>query len=750
MRESILSLGVILAFTPWGWGQAIDRQVLDQIQDATVFVKLKVPQVGEGSGSGFVIKATGNTVLVMTNRHVVVPEEGELPEGAKFEISVVFRSGTPQQQELPAQLLAHDDREVRDLAVLEVRGVKLPPRPIPANLTTAEADFYLTMPVYALGFPRGRSIQAVVGNIKDNPAITVNPMSISSLRKDESNRLARVQLNGSAIEGNSGGPLVDVKGRLVGVIVSRIRGEAVGFAVPPSVIAQFLDGDIGGYKAELQGLQSGTATVKLEVRLVDPLRNLTGVTLRYVRQSGTPALAAPDDRGSWPLLVNGTNVPLLISPGSATAQVSLPVATAQDRKLMMQFVLTRTTGRILAGRPTAVDIPERPGMIAGLATEPDRPRTVPKWSCEVNVAEGVKIKHHLGGSTIELPAGVAMVNAPQFKLFNAPSALVRVDGEFVAVVEISNEFDPGGTAISTPTGRRFPITFQGAGLLIWQDEKNFIRLERCKGSDGGIGLIHRVLVEIYKDGRAVGIFYSKGIPEKPVILAAHRKGTTMQFMFAEPPGRLTVFKELALDFNPSILVGISASNLSKQPLTAKFDKFSLRGAGGQDVPAQPLALTRLVNTGTDRRSDGTLVLEGAALKVLKVTAGTAEPQTNMNQYKGKWSEDRQLAWQPLDKGESLTLEIPVDTTGKFEVKAKFTMAPDYAQIRLAMDTRPLLNGKPMDFYYSDVRPARLLSLGTLSLDKGKHRLTITVQDKNPKSRGYRVGIDEIQLVPAKK
>ena len=53
----------------------------------------------------------------------------------------------------------------------------------------------------------------------------------------------------------------------------------------------------------------------------------------------------------------------------------------------------------------------------------------------------------------------------------------------------------------------------------------------------------------------------------------------------------------------------------------------------------------------------------------------------MNQYKGRWSEDRQLVWQPLGKGESLTLEIPVDTTGKFEIKAKFTMAPDYGHIR---------------------------------------------------------------------
>ena len=43
-----------------------------------------------------------------------------------------------------------------------------------------------------------------------------------------------------------------------------------------------------------------------------------------------------------------------------------------------------------------------------------------------------------------------------------------------------------------------------------------------------------------------------------------------------------------------------------------------------------------------------------------------------------------------------------------------------------------------------------MSLGTVSLDKGKHRLTITVQDKNPKSQGYSMGLDEIQVVPVKK
>jgi S1-C subfamily serine protease len=749
MRGSVVGLALVLAIAPSGLGQTIEKQVLDQIKDSTVFIKLKIPKVGEGSGSGFVIRATGDTVLVMTNRHVAVPDEGELPEGAKPEIGVVFRSGTPQQQELPATLLAHDDRDVRDLAVLEVKGVRMPPRPIAANLTTAESEFFETMPVYALGFPRGRMMQMVAGNLKDNPAITVNAMSISSFRRDEANRLARVQLNGSAIEGNSGGPLVDAKGRLVGVIVSRLRGEAVGFAIPPSVISKFLDGDIGGRRVELVTSSTGAATVKLEVKLVDPLRNLTGVTLRYAKQSGTPAPATPDARGSWPLLINGTNVTLRMVPGSATGQFNLPIATPEDRKLLVQFVLTRTSGGTIASKPNPVEIPERPGLIAG-NEEDDRPKTVPRFSCQVNLSENVKLRPHAGGLTIELPAGQPMINAPQFRMFNAPSALTKVDGEFVASVQISNDFDPGSTTIASASGRKFPITFQGAGLLIWQDPKNFIRLERCKGSDGNIGQIHRILVEIYKDGREVGLYYSKPIPERPVLLAAHRKGTSIQLLFAEPPNKLTVFKEVALDFENSVMVGLAASNLSKQPLTAKFERYSLRGADGQEVAPQPVSMTHLVYSPTSRRTDGSFVLEGAALKVLKSTGSVAEPQTNMSQFKGTWSEDRQLVFRALSKDESVTLEVPVESAGKYELKARFTMAPDYGRISLSLDTRPLLQGRTLDFYFKETRPAKIMSLGNVSLDKGKHRFTITVHDKNSKSMGYSVGIDEIQLVPVKK
>ena len=79
MPRSIIGLIAVLLLAPSGWGQAIDKQVLDQLKDSTVFIKLKVPEVGEASGSGFVIRTTGDTVLIMTNRHVVVPDEGDLP-----------------------------------------------------------------------------------------------------------------------------------------------------------------------------------------------------------------------------------------------------------------------------------------------------------------------------------------------------------------------------------------------------------------------------------------------------------------------------------------------------------------------------------------------------------------------------------------------------------------------------------------------------------------------------------------------
>jgi S1-C subfamily serine protease/regulation of enolase protein 1 (concanavalin A-like superfamily) len=746
-RCGIAMAVVLMSLGSSAWGQAIDKATLDQVKDATVFVKLSAGKL-QGSGSGFVIRTTTDTVLVLTNRHVAAPSPDELPEKAAVELRVVLRSGTPQEEELPARVLAYDDREVRDLAVLEVRGVHNPPRPILADQTATEADFIETMPAYALGFPLGGRVQQIADNLRQNPAITVIPMTIGSLRRDEANRLARVQLNGAMIEGNSGGPIVDPKGRLVGVAVSRVRNEAVGFAIPPSVISGFLAGDVGGHTAEVVQYQGTSPQVSLKLRLVDPLSKVRGVAVRYARQANAAA-PKPDPKGAPSLLPGGTSVPLSMKEGTAAGQFGVPVSTAEDRKLLVQFVVTDLSGTVRFSKPVPVTLPEKPGVITGWSEDSDRPKTLAKWSCQSNIGEGVKMAHQPGATTIDLAGGAPLINAPQYRLFTAPCAMVRVQGDFVAVVKVTNDFDPGGDVLTLPNKAKAKMTFQGAGLLVWQDERNFIRLERCKGSLPGLELAHRILVEVYKGGKEAFTSYMN-VPEGPIALVVVRKGGSVQFLFAIPPGKNVVFREMPVDFSHEVLVGVAATNLSKRPFQAKFEDFTLKTLEGKEFDVKPVALPRLAGGGSERRADGTWVMEGATMKVVKTVGGNpAVPQPNMDQFKGVWSDNRQLVWSAAKMGEALTLEVPVEADGKYELKAVFTTAPDYARVRLALDDKTLTPAKDVDLFGKVTRPSGAMSLGTHTLKKGIHRLTVHVLGKNPSSSGYHFGLDELQLAPAR-
>jgi hypothetical protein len=100
-------------------------------------------------------------------------------------------------------------------------------------------------------------------------------------------------------------------------------------------------------------------------------------------------------------------------------------------------------------------------------------------------------------------------------------------------------------------------------------------------------------------------------------------------------------------------------------------------------------------------------------------------------------------------GEALTLEVPVEADGKYELKAVFTTAPDYARVRLAFDDKTLAPAKDVDLYGKVIRPSGAMSLGTHTLKKGIHRLTVHVLGKNPSSSGFHFGLDELQLAPAR-
>ncbi len=71
-------------------------------------------------------------------------------------------------------------------------------------------------------------------------SISVNRSSVSSLRK-ESGKLRVVQLAGGLNPGNSGGPVTNIKGEVIGVSVAKLRGaETIGFAIPAEEVDAFV------------------------------------------------------------------------------------------------------------------------------------------------------------------------------------------------------------------------------------------------------------------------------------------------------------------------------------------------------------------------------------------------------------------------------------------------------------------------------------------------------------------------------
>ena len=59
-------------------------------------------------------------------------------------------------------------------------------------------------------------------------------------------------------------------------------------------------------------------------------------------------------------------------------------------------------------------------------------------------------------------------------ILNSPRVMREIEGDFVVTVKVVGEFPAGGKSINPKT-----VPFNGAGILVWSDPDNYIRLERA-------------------------------------------------------------------------------------------------------------------------------------------------------------------------------------------------------------------------------------------------------------------------------
>jgi serine protease Do len=178
------------------------------------------PSLSVSSGSGTIVSAQGH---IATNAHVT-------QNGKSFRI--IFSDG----RELPAKLVGTDT--LSDLAVLQVQ----PPTPETFHFAEFVTSLDLTPgdTVLAMGAPWGLSNSMSAGVVNNPRRLLVSLFDDEaeyedSLSEDEptGRYYAWIQHDAAIAPGNSGGPLVDLNGRIVGV---NTRGMIVGgdlaFAIP--------------------------------------------------------------------------------------------------------------------------------------------------------------------------------------------------------------------------------------------------------------------------------------------------------------------------------------------------------------------------------------------------------------------------------------------------------------------------------------------------------------------------------------
>ena len=224
MRALVAPLAILAALACGGSGAPATESPEDVTENALPSVVQIITD--SGSGTGFIVSEDG---LVVTNRHVV---EGERQVTIRFATGEEYRGEVTQRH------------STLDLAYVEIASTRTF---LPLSLGNS-GEVRLSEPVIAIGYPLGEELGL-------EP--TVSRGIISAKRDDY------LQTDASLNPGNSGGPLLNANGHVIGVITFRVESTetgrpvtGIGFAIPIDTVQQ----DLGGLAASGSASPDATAT----------------------------------------------------------------------------------------------------------------------------------------------------------------------------------------------------------------------------------------------------------------------------------------------------------------------------------------------------------------------------------------------------------------------------------------------------------------------------------------------------------
>ena len=244
-------------------------------------------QSGQALGTGFVVDKQG---YILTNAHVV-EENGQRANN----VTVVFNKGGSESQRVKGQLVGVDTGS--DVAVIKVDPSGLTLNPLPLG---DSAKVIVGESVVAIGNPLGYDFSITAGIVSATGR---------SLQAPNGQTIPNgIQTDAAINQGNSGGPLIDSSGKVIGIneqIASSGGGnDGLGFAVPINTAIRSLEQLKANGKVTYAWMGVSLKTLTTDIAGMLNMQSQGGALVEQV-SPGSPAAKAGLKGGTKTATVQG-------------------------------------------------------------------------------------------------------------------------------------------------------------------------------------------------------------------------------------------------------------------------------------------------------------------------------------------------------------------------------------------------------------------------------------------------------------